>query len=124
MSAWVQLPGLVVRSPAQVDTVDVAPSDHDPYSVFREIPPERVGLDGEYDHNGLANRVSLAFKGHFSAHELTDLQVTQRGQVVVLYGRVETRQMLHQLIEVALEVHGAAAVETYGVNLGSIPESA
>jgi hypothetical protein len=85
------------------------------YSLFRTIPPERVGLHGEYDHSGLAKRAMLAFQEHFSLAELRDLRVSQRGRVVILVGVVASCQMLSQLATVALTVEGATAVETFGV---------
>ncbi|NJR58997.1 MAG: hypothetical protein HC769_09150 [Cyanobacteria bacterium CRU_2_1] len=56
-------------------------------SLFKTIPPERVGLCGEYDHKGLAKRVSLAFSQNFRHSDIRDLRVNQRGAVVVLMGK-------------------------------------
>ncbi len=87
------------------------------YSLFRTIPPERVGLHGEYDHSGLAKRVMLAFRERLPLGELSDLRVSQRGRVVILVGRVSNYQMLSQLANLALDVEGATDVETYGVRV-------
>ncbi|HEY9814925.1 MAG TPA: BON domain-containing protein [Candidatus Obscuribacterales bacterium] len=84
---------------------------------FTSIPPERMGLNGDYDHNGLAKRVSLALSDQFSPSELQDLHVTQRGAVVVLTGNVETRSLLERVTQVAQAIHGAAEVETLGVRI-------
>lgn len=85
-------------------------------SLFQTIPPERVGLNGEYDHSGLSKRVQLAFQQAFAPEHLQSLSVAQRGRVVVLKGQVSSK-LLKQLIEVAARVHGATDVEIYAVNL-------
>lgn len=80
-------------------------------SWYRTIPPERIGLDGRYDYHGLQKRVEVAFRKHFELQDLERLSVGQRGRVVILYGRVPTRQMLRRLIEVAERVEGTIRVE-------------
>lgn len=87
------------------------------YYFFKSIPPERIGLNGEYDHCGLAKRVDQAFRKKFQASSLERLRVTQRGRVVVLTGQVPSQQMLDQLIATALSILGANHVETYGVTV-------
>lgn len=82
--------------------------------LFQSIPPERIGLHGEYDHSGLAKRVQLAFQQAFAPEHIQFLSVSQRGRVVVLRGRV-ARHLLKQLVEVAAKIHGATDVETYAV---------
>lgn len=84
-------------------------------ALFQTIPPERVGLNGEYDHSGLAKRVQLAFKQTFTPKQLQSLSVSQRGRVVVLKGQV-AESLLHKLVEIAAKIHGATDVETYAVN--------
>lgn len=85
---------------------------------FKTIPPERIGLNGEYDHSGLAKRVIQRFRQHFLPQHLEQLSVTQRGAVVILSGRVTDRQTLDQMIEVALGVIGTWNVEYYRVQVG------
>ncbi len=87
------------------------------WPLFKTIPPERVGLNGEYDHSGLAKRVSLALRNQFSAASLEHLRINQRGRVVVLSGRVPDREILMQMVDAALEVMGTFDVETYGVKV-------
>jgi len=86
-------------------------------SFFASIPPERVGLAGDYDHNGLAKRVLQAFNTHVDARELQQLTVSQRGAVVVLVGKVRTRLLLEQLSQLAHDTYGAIEVETHGVRI-------
>jgi hypothetical protein len=82
---------------------------------FQQIPPERVGLNGEYDYYGLQKRVESAFRQQFSARILKGLTVHQRGRVIILEGAVMDRTILDALIETARCVEGTYRVETYGV---------
>lgn len=86
--------------------------------LFNTIPPERVGLSGEYDHNGLAKRVLLAFRQTFVPEEIESIRVSQRGAVVVLMGRILNQRLLVRLVTVAMDVQGAADVEVNGVSAG------
>ncbi len=84
-------------------------------SLFKSIPPERVGLHGEYDHSGLAKRVKHALQSRFLPQELGSLAVNQRGRVVILTGQVASPTLLAQIVDLALGVKGAAYVEAHGV---------
>jgi hypothetical protein len=83
--------------------------------LFRAIPPERVGLNGEYDHDGLAKRVALEFSKTFESDELEGLQISQRGAVVVLLGTIANQKFLIKLVTAVMQVSGAADVEINGV---------
>ncbi|NET30824.1 MAG: BON domain-containing protein [Cyanothece sp. SIO1E1] len=87
--------------------------------LFRTIPPERVGLNGEYDHSGLAKRVKLAFNRAFGSTQIANLKVAQRGRVVILKGKVKNCQVLDRLTQVAMQVKGAADIETQSVRIES-----
>jgi hypothetical protein len=87
-------------------------------SWFGTIPPERVGLNGEYDHRGLAKRVSLVFRQQCSSIEIEQLRVSQRGAVVVLMGKIPERKLLVKLVNLAMSVPGTADVEVNGVSVG------
>jgi osmotically-inducible protein OsmY len=83
-----------------------------------DIPPERVGLSGEFDESGLAKRVALAFDEN---PELTDedrLWVAQSGGTIVLKGTVASQAVLNKMVEVANEVNGATSVDTSQVAVG------
>lgn len=86
-------------------------------SLFRAIPPERVGLSGEYDHNGLAKRVSLALSRTFEPDEIGGLRLSQRGSVVVLVGDISSQQLLIRLVNVAMSISGTADVEINGIGV-------
>lgn len=91
------------------------------HPIFKTIPPERVGIDGEYDYNGLANRVIQALEQQFSYEDLQHLKVRQRGTVVMLSGKLSNQQLLHQIRCASLNVSGATDVETQGVNINPQP---
>lgn len=82
-------------------------------SFITTIPPERVGLNGEYDHSGLAKRVLQAFQ--VLSEDLDGLRVSQRGKVVILMGSLRSTELLNQLVSIALKVEGAIEVETHGI---------
>jgi osmotically-inducible protein OsmY len=87
-------------------------------SMFKTIPPERVGLHGEYDHQGLAKRVSMALRQHFSLAEINGLRVTQRGAVVILIGKIPNQRLLIKIVNIAMTIPGTADVEVNGVSIG------
>ncbi len=86
-------------------------------SFFKSIPPERIGLNGEYDHSGLAKRVDQMFRKQFNSQQLNKLCIAQRGGVVILTGRVPNRLLLTQMIETAISVMGATYVEADAVKI-------
>lgn len=81
-------------------------------STTTSIPPERLGLDGEYDQNGLAKRVALAFDQDSQLGDIDTLWVAQTGSTVVLKGRVPSQDILKKMVAVARSVHGAGSVNT------------
>lgn len=86
---------------------------------FRMIPPERVGIRGEYDHDGLAKRVHLKFNQTLGKLAIADLSVLQRGRVVILHGQVASQDLLNQLVRLAMQVDGADDVELRGIVVNS-----
>ena len=82
------------------------------------IPPERVGLNGEYDQSGLAKRVALAFDEDPDLDDINTLYVAQTGGSVVLKGKVPSQQILDKMVSVARGVSGATGVETNQVSIG------
>ena len=82
------------------------------------IPPERVGLNGEYDQSGLAKRVALAFDEDPELDDINTLYVAQTGGTVVLKGKVPNKAILDKMVRVAKGVSGATGVETNQVSIG------
>ena len=112
MDSLVHLPdftgGSLDDRPSRSTQVELRP-------FFGSPPPERVGLNGEYDHSGLAKRVDRALRQAFLPQTLEQLTVTQRGRVVVFIGRVLNAGLLRQFADVAAKVSGATNIETRGV---------
>jgi hypothetical protein len=88
-----------------------------PADVPAEVPPERVGLNGEYDQSGLAKRVAQAFDMDGSVGDIDTLWVAQTGSNVVLKGKVPDQGSLDRLVEIAQNVNGASAVDTSQVEV-------
>jgi osmotically-inducible protein OsmY len=81
------------------------------------IPPERVGLNGEYDQSGLAKRVAKAFDdAGFDDHQT--VWIAQHGSVVVLKGKAPSQEILTKMVSIAKGINGATAVETDQVTIG------
>jgi osmotically-inducible protein OsmY len=95
-----------------------APQAQQPQATAQAtIPPERVGLNGEYDQSGLAKRVAKAF----DAAGLDDHQsvwIAQTSGTVVLKGSCHDQELLNKMVEIARGISGATAVETNQVKIG------
>lgn len=115
MSSLVRSPGFTGDLVFEVGSDSAVHRGITPF--FRLLPPERVGLNGEYDHSGLAKRVDRALHQAFLPQELERLKITQRGRVVVLAGYAPNACLLRQFVASAASVSGATAVETFGVKL-------
>lgn len=85
--------------------------------LMQTIPPERIGVRGEYDHYGLAKRVWLNCCEAVGADAIAHLTVKQRGSVVILHGRIQSQSLLEQLICLAMQVEGTTNVEVRGVQV-------
>ncbi|EKV01848.1 putative phospholipid-binding protein, BON family [Leptolyngbya sp. PCC 7375] len=81
---------------------------------FSSIPPERIGLHGEFDYYGLSKRVSHCLSNYVDS-SAERLKVRQRGRVVVLSGQLGSPYKLSKIVDLALSVDGVDAVETRGV---------
>lgn len=82
------------------------------------IPPERVGLNGEYDQSGLAKRVALAFDQDPGIDDIDTVYVAQTGGTVVLKGKAPNQEIVQKMVSVARGVNGATAVDTSQVTIG------
>ncbi|MGB5974789.1 MAG: phospholipid-binding protein [Nodosilinea sp.] len=84
------------------------------------IPPERVGLSGEYDYYGLAKRIQLRFYDQVGRTAVDQLSIKQRGSAVILRGHVDTLDLLNQLVDLALHSEGTTHVEVHDVQVSSL----
>ncbi|MEO0769482.1 MAG: hypothetical protein AAFY72_08605, partial [Cyanobacteria bacterium J06649_4] len=82
-SAVVLIPA--VNKPFGSVTVGTVAQKIKPLKGFGVSPPERIGVGGEYDYNGLAKRVAHCFAQSVS-EDISQLVVRQRGCVVILTG--------------------------------------
>lgn len=81
----------------------------------RDIPPERIGLDGSYDHAGLSKRVTQLLAEQLSHLTVETLRISQRGQVVVICTRFGiAEEVIHPMVDSILQLEGAASVEING----------
>ncbi len=83
----------------------------DAAAAEQSIPPEKVGLDGNFDESGLAKRVAKALDDANISDEV-GLWVAQTGSVVVLKYNPDAEGVLAQAKQVALAVEGATDVQT------------
>ncbi|MEH2296157.1 phospholipid-binding protein [Nostoc sp.] len=97
---------------AQDPSTSVASTDS------QSIPPERLGLSGEYDQSGLAKRVALAFDEDPDLDDVDTLWVAQTGSTVVLKGEVPSQEILNKMTSVASSVTGATDVNTDQATIG------
>ena len=113
---WLQrLFGMEKPEQAQVNPEPAATPET---STEETIPPERLGLNGEYDQSGLAKRVALAFDEEPSLQDVDTLYVAQTGGTVVLKGSVPSQEILDQMVALASGVTGATDVTTDQVSIG------
>lgn len=75
-------------------------------------PPEYMGLEGEYDPEGLLKRVALAFDQDAQIDELETLQIQQSGGTIILQGSVPTQEILSHITKVICKVDGTKAIDS------------
>ncbi|HEY9738018.1 MAG TPA: phospholipid-binding protein [Trichocoleus sp.] len=75
----------------------------------KSIPPEKVGIDGEFDESGLAKRVAKAFDDANISDDV-GLWVAQTGSTVVLKYNPDAQGVLERAKQIAQGVDGATAV--------------
>lgn len=107
-------PSVPAAAPAAAKTPAAAPAA----SAAPAIPPEKVGLDGEFDESGLAKRVALAFDNDSTLDDVGTLWVAQLGSKVVLKGKVPDQSYLTKATTIAKGVKGATEVDASQVTVG------
>ncbi|BDA68616.1 hypothetical protein CAL7716_027820 [Calothrix sp. PCC 7716] len=76
------------------------------------VLPKNMGLEGEYDANGLAKRVAAAFDKNPDIEDVETLEIFQDDSTIILKGSVPNQSILDHMIDVASKVDGTKAVET------------
>lgn len=79
------------------------------------IPIERIGLYGEYNLNGLAQRVLTTFEKDFLLSKISTIYVAQKGNTIVLKGAIADSEILQRMKNMAQEVKGVSEVDTQEV---------
>jgi hypothetical protein len=92
--------------------------------LLSAIPPERVGLDGEYDHSGLAKRVNQRLRQVLGDELVAQLEIAQRGKVVIVRGDGLEGWLVRQVIRLTLEIEGADFVEVNDRQAAARPQVA
>lgn len=116
MGAIKESSGLIASATAQPPSPFMAGADRPYGSIFHQSPPERIGIYGEYNYNGLANRVTHCFQQTIG-DQATQLKVRQRGCVVILSGTVASRNLLNYAVNLANKVEGTALVELHKITV-------
>ena len=83
-----------------------------------DIPPAKVGPNGDFDESGLAKRVAIAFDDDNQLGDLERLWIAQLGSKVVLKGECPSQSLLSRAVTVARGVNGATDVDTSEVSVG------
>ena len=108
-----------VDAPAyQAPVAEAQSQQAQPTASAQTIPPERMGLNGEYDQSGLAKRVAQAFDANPDVADIETVYVAQHGTTVVLKGTVPSQEIVTRLVTIAKGVKGATGVETNQVTVG------
>jgi osmotically-inducible protein OsmY len=108
-----------VDAPAyQAPVAEAQSQQAQPAASTQTIPPERMGLNGEYDQSGLAKRVAQAFDANPDVADIETVYVAQHGTTVVLKGTVPSQEIVNRLVTIAKGVKGATGVETNQVSVG------
>ena len=76
------------------------------------LPDEKIGLDGEYDPSALAKRVVEALEKDTMLGDKSTVYVAQKGNIIVLKGRVDDRYTLDKIVNVVRNVKGVFEVDT------------
>ncbi|MEL6493721.1 MAG: response regulator [Cyanobacteria bacterium J06623_7] len=74
------------------------------------IPPERVGLGGEFSLSGIAERVAKAYRQDPELGKISTLYVAQEDDAIVLFGTVPNETLLRRMENIAKEVEGVDKV--------------
>lgn len=107
--------GSAEETAAKLEADYVPPSVAD--APAGDIPPERVGLNGEYDQSGLAKRVAQALDEDAEVAAIDTVWVAQLTGTVVLKGKVPSQAALDKIVQIANGISGATAVDSSQVEV-------
>lgn len=75
------------------------------------IPVERIGLYGEYNLSGLAQRVARTFQQDSVLSNINTVYIAQNGNTIVLKGEIEDSSLISRMRNLAKEVKGVSRVD-------------
>lgn len=75
-------------------------------------PPEYMGVEGEYDVQGLIKRVALAFDQDPDIGDIPTLHIAQHGSTLILTGSLPDKATMQHITEVVCKVDGSKAIDT------------
>ena len=74
------------------------------------IPSERVGLYGEFNLNGIAQRVAKVYEEDAQLKDVSTVYVAQEDDAIVLRGSISDASLLRRMENIAMEVEGVKKV--------------
>ena len=74
------------------------------------IPRERIGLYGEFNLNGIAQRVAQAFEQDPKLNKISSIYVAQEDDAIVLLGTINDTSLLRRMENIAMKVEGVRKV--------------
>jgi hypothetical protein len=83
------------------------------------VPPEFMGMEGEYDPCGLARRLAQALDQDAQIAEIDILTLTQQGNSLALTGHIHNQQALEKIVHIARHLDGTHSVDASQVRVDS-----
>ena len=81
------------------------------------IPSERIGLYGEFNLNGIAQRVERVFQQDPVLGDISTVYVAQEDDAIILTGTITDAALLRRMRNIALQVMGVEKVYTSQVTV-------
>lgn len=79
---------------------------------MKDIPPERIGIRGEFSLYGLAQRVTRAFEEDPFTKDISTIYVAQEQDAIVLTGKIADTALLRRMENIAKTIEGVNKVYT------------
>jgi hypothetical protein len=87
------------------------------------VPPEFMGIEGEYDPCGLARRLAHALDQDDQLAQIETLTLAQQGNALALTGTISNQQALEKIVKIARHLDGAHEVDVSQVCIHSSSKS-
>jgi len=83
------------------------------------VPPEFMGIEGEYDPCGLARRLAQALDQDAQLAKVETLTLAQQGNALALTGDIDSQQALEKIVTIARHLDGTHLVDVSQVRIQS-----